>query len=259
MRSENSIALFSYSLPGSDLVNQKQLLLTHLLIPGMLMFALVMVLNYTPLDLAFSWYFFDENIRAWAFHDTWLFRTLLHDWAQKVNILFLLVILGSFLHARFIGRQRLRARAFSYLFLASSAGPAIIGILKNTTHIYCPRDLVMFGGDKPLVHLFDSVDPSLPVGHCFPGGHSGSGFALVSLYYFFLMLKPQHRVSGLLAGLFIGVLYALVQEIRGAHMPSHDVTSLAICWGVSTLIYLLYRERGRVQDAKSGEALTARA
>jgi len=92
----------------------------------------------------------------------------------------------------------------------------------------------------PYIHLFDRVDSSLPIGHCFPGGHSGGGFAFVSLYYFFLLTNPKYKFHGLGAGLIIGSVFGLTQEMRGAHFLSHDVFSLLICWTATSILFIIF-------------------
>jgi membrane-associated PAP2 superfamily phosphatase len=80
----------------------------------------------------------------------------------------------------------------------------------------------------------------MPIGHCFPSGHSGLGFTFVSLYFFFLLVKPERKYYGLSVGLIVGLIFGLAQEIRGAHFFSHDVFSLAICWFSSVLMFLVF-------------------
>ena len=132
------------------------------------------------------------------------------------------------------------SKALLFLFLASVSGPGLIAFLKGSTHIYCPWSLKVFGGDKPYIHLLDTVDSSLSVGHCFPGGHSGGGFAFICLYYFFIVVKPKYRFYGLGLGFFIGTVFALTQEMRGAHFLSHDIFSLFICWFLSSLLFVAF-------------------
>jgi membrane-associated PAP2 superfamily phosphatase len=36
---------------------------------------------------------------------------------------------------------------------------------------------------------------------------------------------------------FIGPLYGLTQQLRGAHFLSHDLVSIALCWFVSYAVF----------------------
>jgi membrane-associated PAP2 superfamily phosphatase len=107
--------------------------------------------------------------------------------------------------------------------------------------------LQIFGGLYPNIRLFDTVAQSLPVGHAFPAGHSSGGFALLSIY--FMARRHQYRHSSLFlyAALGLGLIFGFDQQIRGAHMLSHDLFSLAICWS-SCLIW-----SALLQPAAKGE------
>lgn len=130
-----------------------------------------------------------------------------------------------------------------YLLLCILLGTGIVSLLKSTTHIYTPWDLVLFGGDKPYIRLFDAVPTGLPVGHAFPGGYSSGGFAFVCLSFLWSVYRPMYRHFGLAFGLGLGALFAITQELRGAHFLSHDLFSHVICWYVSWALYCIMFRR----------------
>ena len=129
--------------------------------------------------------------------------------------------------------------------MATGTGPLLVGAGKHLAHIYTPWDLALFGGDKPYIHLFDAVPPTLPIGHAFPGGHSSGGFAFICLYFLLSVYRPRYRYHGLAFGLALGAVFAITQELRGAHFLSHDLFSLAICWYVAWGLYLVMFRRER--------------
>ncbi|MCF6202944.1 MAG: phosphatase PAP2 family protein [Methylococcaceae bacterium] len=197
-------------------------------------------LEFFNLDYLFSSLFFDFQTNKWPLRDFWLTKEIFHDWGQNLSkgmggIVFL-VLLMSF----FIEKLKKHSKLLLFLLVASISGPIFIAILKSSTHIYCPWSLKLFGGNRPYIHLFDRVDSSLPIGHCFPGGHSGGGFAFVSLYYFFVLINPKYKFYGLGAGLIIGLVFGLTQEMRGAHFLSHDIFSLFICWATASTLFLIF-------------------
>lgn len=61
-------------------------------------------------------------------------------------------------------------------------GPLVIGILKATSAHSCPWDLVEYGGKALNYVLMDTAPPGAGPGHCFPGGHASSGFAVMALF-----------------------------------------------------------------------------
>lgn len=69
-------------------------------------------------------------------------------------------------------------------------GPLVIGILKATSAHSCPWDLVEYGGKALNYVLMDTAPPGAGPGHCFPGGHASSGFAVMALFFLVLPRTP---------------------------------------------------------------------
>ena len=212
----------------------------HLLCPFIIFLTVILGLEIFHIDVIFSSYFFDFKASEWPLRNNWLIKTVFHDWGQKLSIFMGVAIFIIFAFSCFLKNLKKYSKPLLFLFVSSVSGPIIIAILKNSTHIYCPWSLRIFGGDKPYIKLFDAVDSSLSIGHCFPGGHSGGGFAFISLYYFFMLVNPKYRFYGLGAGVFIGSFFGLTQEVRGAHFLSHDIFSLFICWSLTSIIFIMF-------------------
>ncbi len=227
----------------------------HILMPLTVFFLMIPILEFTPLEMWLSEHFFDSVTRQWPLKDDWWVQQFLHKGGQKFSKLVGVILLVTALYSSFKGSKLYRYRkALWFLFLASVTGPALVAVLKSQTHIYCPWSLKVFSGDKPYIRLFDAVDNGLKVGHCFPSGHASGGFAFISLYFFFLVVKPRYRFYGLAFGLILGLVYGVAQQMRGAHFLSHDVFALVICWFSSVFWFLLfyYRElKPRGVQAKS--------
>jgi signal transduction histidine kinase len=45
-------------------------------------------------------------------------------------------------------------------------------------------------------------------------------------------------------GIVLGVLFGLTQHVRGAHVPSHNLWSIALAWGVAALLAAAFRRFG---------------
>ena len=148
-------------------------------LPLLVLGGVFVLLEWSGLDVWWSGYFYDAH--AWPFKENWLIQKVLHKGGRLFFYTLLGLIVVLFLSTLvFGGRAR---RGLAYLFVANSSAPVIILLLKNHTHIYCPWDLVLFGGEKPYIRWFNSVEADLP-GHCFSAAHAGSAYALVSLYFF---------------------------------------------------------------------------
>jgi membrane-associated PAP2 superfamily phosphatase len=124
-----------------------------------------------------------------------------------------------------------------YVFVSITAATALIGVLKTLTNVDCPWDLAGFGGDRPYVPLFAHRPDYLPHAACFPGAHSSSGFALMSLY--FALRDRQRRAArwAFGAAVVVGVVFSIGQQARGAHFFSHDLASAALVWWTLLLLY----------------------
>ncbi len=215
-------------------------ILTHFIIPFLAFVAVFSVLEFSRLDLRLAHNFYDPASEGWPWRDHWLTKTVLHDWGQVLNIAAGALVLLALLLSRLVSPLRPYFKMLAFLFVASVTGPVLIALIKNSTHIYCPWDLTLFGGDKPYIRLFDFAAYPLAVGHCFPAGHAGGGFAFVSSYFFLALAKPHYRLYGLACGIVIGVIFGATQQVRGAHFLSHDVFSLALCWFSSLFLFVAF-------------------
>lgn len=229
----------------------------HLLLPLIVLAMLVVCLEFTQLDVWLAKHFYNAELRQWPYRDTWLTQTVLHKGGRYVvyaiGVILLALCLASYHPSSVYYRYR---GDLSFVLVASLTGPLLITYLKSHTHIYCPWDLSLFGGNKPHIMLFDAVSPSLTVGHCFPSGHSGLGFTFVSLYFFFLTVNPKYKGHGLWFGLIVGFIFGINQEVRGAHFFSHDIFALAICWFSALLLFMVfYRKWVFFDKTKSSKLL----
>ncbi|MGZ5028616.1 MAG: phosphatase PAP2 family protein [Methylobacter sp.] len=198
-------------------------------------------LEFTGLDLWISRHFYDAELHQWIYKESLLAGTILHTGGQYLIYLSAIVLLVSLL-ASFRSNSSFHhyQRELVFLLVASISGPVIIALLKRSTHIYCPWDVALFGGDKPYVRLFDNIPNNLVIGYCFPAAHAGSGFTFISLYFFLVAVKPKYKRYGLYFGLALGFVFGAAQQARGAHFFSHDVFALAVCWFSSLILFILF-------------------
>lgn len=212
----------------------------HALWPGLAFLALAWAGATTGLDVALA--------RAWAFDaaagrfigagpgDWWAGGLIHHQGGVFVRALGVILVLAWLVALRRPALARWR-RPLGYAVLAATTGALLVGLLKVTTNVDCPRSLELFGGARPYVHLFGDRPDALERAECFPGGHSSSGFALCVLYF---ALRERYRRAARAAlafALALGVLFAVGQEARGAHFLSHDAWSSAIMWFTALVIY----------------------
>lgn len=196
--------------------------------------------QYSGIDIWFEHFFYDEKHHTWPYDHNWFASHVIHRGGQFVMMLYAKGLVIFAICTLFIKKLRTYRKAAWYLVLASLTGVAIIGKLKEITHIYSPWDLLVFDGKYPHIRLFDTVTSSAPVGYAFPAGHAGGGFALLSFYFLFREKEHPFRYYFLAAALGVGLIFGLAQDIRGAHMLSHDLFSFALCWLGCMGWYLLF-------------------
>jgi membrane-associated PAP2 superfamily phosphatase len=189
----------------------------HLVYPMLTAGMLWLVLVPGGADRALAGFWLAVQGGSWAFRHHFLTETLLHDggrWlAASAWALVLLLALRQKPGAR---RSALRYLALSVLLSVST-----VSGMKRLSSVECPWDDPSLGG----------IASARSAGHCFPAGHASAGYAWLALY--FVAGSGHRRRLALLAGLGAGALFGLGQQMRGAHLASHDLATAAVCWIVA--------------------------
>ena len=196
--------------------------------------------EYSGFDVWWISHFYDDLNQAWSFRDHWLFDTVIHDWGRRFNIGVAVLWLILFFLTFFLNRFKKYKKIMIYFLVAAAAGPLIVGIGKQITHIYTPWDLKIFSGTLPYIRLFDPVPEGMPIGKAFPSGHASGGYAFFSLYFLLFHIGSPYKKYGFLFGLGLGLLFGIGQQVRGAHFPSHDLFSMVICWYAALIFYYIF-------------------
>lgn len=177
----------------------------------------------------------------WLLQNAWATSQLIHKGGKWLSAAATLLTLVLCFHAWRHERAAAWRWPLLYLVMAVALGTGVVSLLKSLTNMDCPWDLARYGGLREYVGLFATRPHGMPRGVCFPAGHSSAGFAWVSLYFLALLVRPAWRWRGLAVGLVAGGVFGAAQQLRGAHFLSHDLWTLATCWTVSLLLFLLVR------------------
>jgi len=209
----------------------------HVILPALAFVASVVVFESTQIDLAFTRLFWDESAHHWTWGKSWWTNEFLHSggaiFILSIGAVVLLVLAGSFVRDDW----RPWRRAALFVALCMATGPGIVAIGKDTTNVDCPRQLKIYWASKPYTRLFEDKPDDLPRSRCFPAGHSSGAFSLVAFYFVLRERSRRHARAALGGAIGLGFLWAFGQWTRGAHYPSHDIWSLAICWFVAVGYY----------------------
>lgn len=194
-----------------------------------------LLLRIGGVDHLVAGYFVSPDQPGFPLRHDYLTEHLLHDVAQGVMKLTLLAVFLVWLSTWFLKKVRALRYPFGYLLLTALVSVSAVNLGKRLTDVDCPWDLQAFGGQHAGHDLFASAVPGAPVGHCFPGGHSFSGFALFGLFFLLRRYRPDVAYAGLFLPLLLGTTFAVNQWVRGAHFPSHDLTTAYLCWMIAVV------------------------
>jgi membrane-associated PAP2 superfamily phosphatase len=202
--------------------------------PAVALLAVTIALfEFTSLDLVLQDRFFDFASGHWrvdATNPVW--RAFFYNGPKAA-----IIAVGVALAALAFGPERWRARLgcarrdVFVAFLTLSTVPALIGVGKNVSNVFCPSEIRRYGGNVPYVALcspYPENDRPATRGHCFPAGHASGGFALLGLAW--LRRTRRGWWGGLALGLGAGWAMGLYQMLKGAHYLSHTLVTMLVAW-----------------------------
>lgn len=208
----------------------RQFLLLALAVPVLL------AVDGSGLDRWLVDYYYSGAAHGFPWRHDALFEALTHDVLRAVLDVVPVAVLGLLLASRWspalvtelLPAPWHRPRVLAYLLVAMLAGPALIGLLKNSTSHPCPWSMLDYGGTLPYTHLWEGAFWSLQApGKCFPGGHASGGYAWLA---FVPLLSGRARVAMAVWALGLGFLMGWARMMQGAHFLSHNLWSAWVVW-----------------------------
>ena len=188
------------------------------------------------LDLALIHPWINESGK-FLLRDNWYLAELNHRYVKDLIILvyasFFIIWLASFKVEKF---KPLRW-TYGYFFCMVILSTSIIGLLKSQSAHACPWNITI-----PTSQGF-FWDFSASKGHCFPGGHASTGFALMAGYSVFRQSNRKRAYFFLVSGCILGFAMGWAQMMRGAHFLSHNLWTAWIIWLVNVVFYLFNYKR----------------
>jgi len=229
----------------------------HVVISAIALMVCMLVFEFTDLDIWVQNILFDASNNTWLLNKS---NDTLHFWLyylpKKVIMFFSLGILLSLVFLRKQPWVKNYQRGLIVVLLSVLIIPSVVGALKATTNVACPKHLVNYGGEIPYIGVFEAYPQSLSLTgtyRCFPAGHASGGFALMALYF---LAKSRRRRTQLLSfGIFLGWLTGGYKMLIGDHFLSHTLVTMILAWLLINVNVLA----SSVFDALSMRFLTLKA
>ncbi len=207
-------------------------------------------LEFTDLDRGFSSLFYDAAHHGFPLRENFWLEVVLHHWLKYLVIFISIMALMAWAASFRVPRLSPWRADLLYVFVAMTTAATTVSGLKALSSKHCPYDLAIYGGYAPYVRLFESAAEGVQSGHCFPGGHSATGFVLFAFYFAWRARRPRLAQAALLSAAASGMALGLGRVAQGAHFLSHQLWTAMICWYVVLCLYglMLYRRDGQHRD-----------
>lgn len=210
------------------------------LISFLILLFVLAVAELSPLDLRIQELMYNSANSQWLWQSSEPIKRLLFYDGIKIALgVFALCLLAVAVFGNHFAATRRYRRGARIVFLSLIIVPATVSVLKATTHVACPRHLLLFGGDTDYIGILRSLfDPAARAAkiRCFPAGHASGGFALLSLY--FLFQSSRGRIAAIVFALTIGSVMGAYKMMIGDHFLSHTVVTLVLAWMLINLVVL---------------------
>ncbi len=213
--------------------------------------ASVLLETATKYDFLFSRFFYDAINSLWLMDKSnQLAYVIFYSGIKACYGILWLVFLLLLLFKKIPEPNKSGVKIFLWSVLWSSI---VIGLLKSSTNMACPKDLVNFGGNIVYKSLFESYnlqDMPEQVQRCFPAGHAGFGFSFFSLMF----IAHQREIRFLIGfiALIIGTSMGLYKMLIGDHFMSHTLVSLFLSLAITHLVAYFVLQNPIINSAMKG-------
>lgn len=166
----------------------------------------------------------------------WALTELAHRYVKYVLIgvyaYYFIQFIRSFLSE---GKRVYRAQSF-YFFVMVVLSTSMIGMIKSQSDYACPWDMLSVSSGQHYAWNLDQTS-----GHCFPGGHASTGFALIVGFFLYREYDRPKAYFYLIASVILGMAMGWAQMMRGAHFFSHNLWSGWLIWCLNFIVYVLLK------------------
>jgi len=170
---------------------------------------------------------------------------------KKLFILVMSLVLIGLLFFRRMKLIQVYQEGLLILCLSVILVPSVVGVLKATTNVPCPRDITRYNGHYPYVTVLTPYPENFRQTErikCFPAGHASGGFALLSL--FFLFKKRKNRFIALFSAAIVGWALGGYKMLIGDHFLSQTVVTMILAWLIILVIAKNIQTRSKKNRSK---------
>lgn len=227
---------------GTDRRARVRTWLLQVVLPVLALAAGAMWLGSTEADAALLDPFFDHADHDFPLHSHWFFDSGMHEGGKFLVIAIAAVMTVLAVRGAIQRKPRAAWGQWLYPVVCLLLTVAIAGQWKHMAHQGVPSDLLRFGGTHARLDERTPVIFGLHLGS--PAAHAASAFAWISLYFVAVSLSVARPWVWIVPGAALGLLFALTQHVRGAHVISHNLWSIAIAWSVAAGVASVFRRLG---------------
>ena len=170
-------------------------------------------------------------------------EVLNHQYVKYILIAVYISLLTTFIGSFKIDQLKDQRVESLYFFVMVIISTSVIGIMKTQSAHACPWDMILQQQDSY------SWIMSQKEGHCFPGGHASTGFALMTGYFIHYFQNRRRAIFYLFASLILGFGMGWAQMMRGAHFFSHNLWTGWIIWLINLTAFWLFHKKLKVVDS----------
>jgi membrane-associated PAP2 superfamily phosphatase len=220
--------------------------------------ALALVLDASDVDRVLESRFFDPVTGGFPLRYDPFLEVVLHYWTKYLVALVAGLAFAGFLLSFQIAALKPQRRALLFIALAIVLSTTAVSAAKMVSVKHCPWDLIEFGGEIAYTKLLEQPPRGTRAGHCFPAGHTSTGFSLLAFYFVGRARRnPRLARAGLALGLTAGLALGFGRMLQGAHFLSHVLWSGILCWLAILFVYVATARRlADVETPASGAEKT---
>lgn len=211
---------------------------SEILCAGIILIFGVALFEFSSIDIWVQNFLYDFESARWVWdRDEEISKFIFYDGIKSLIVAFFLAMLISVTCFRKSKLVQNHSEGLIIVILSVLLVPLLVGTLKATTNMPCPKNLEHYGGSYPTVSLLESYPKEFYQSNkikCFPAGHASGGFALLSLI--FLFNNKKHKVLAVSAAISLGWVMGLYKMVIGDHFLGHTVVTMLLSWFIALLI-----------------------